>query len=289
MEYIEIKNWDKFQQYKDRRPNWIKLLIEIIEEFDADGNPKKFYKLPDSAKLTFVLLACLRANYNNKIPYPNNKWLKKRLGIKNLNLQPLIDVGFITINGESVQNCTKTVQNCTETVRQSKRESKSKRERTEKETTVIFDRWNSHKSKKWKSHAKMSYEIEQAITEQLKHYSVDELCGAIDNYANILLSPDFTWSYAWTLQQFLTRSRPDNRQEKQLWRFLPNNYHDDDYLTDSVRKTRVRHRKEFTNYIQIECEDEVLIKGYQKNHMNLNWLIDELRPDIRGKAQRKEQ
>lgn len=112
MDCIEIVNWSKFQQYKDRRPNWIKLLIEIIEEFDADGNPKKFHKMPDAAKLTFILLACLRANYNKHIPFPSEKWLKKRLGVKRLSLQPIIDAGFIKINtGVAVQNGTKVYEN----------------------------------------------------------------------------------------------------------------------------------------------------------------------------------
>ena len=52
MQYIRINNWENFQQYKDRRPTWIKLLIEIIEEFDADGNHNKYYSILDNANLT---------------------------------------------------------------------------------------------------------------------------------------------------------------------------------------------------------------------------------------------
>jgi len=128
---IIINHWDKFQQYKDRRPNWIKLLIEIIDEFDADGNPKKFHKMPDSAKLTFILLACLRANYNSYIPYPNNKWLKTRLGIGKLDLQPVIDAGFISINTNPVQNCTELYEKDTP---ERENRDREQRERIETET-----------------------------------------------------------------------------------------------------------------------------------------------------------
>ena len=110
MEYISIVNWKKYQHYKDRRPTWIKLLIDIIDEFDADGLPKKFHPLPDSAKLTLVLLLCLRANYNKYIPYPNKKWLKDRLGLNQINLQPLIDAGFIVIGTEVVQGDTEVIR-----------------------------------------------------------------------------------------------------------------------------------------------------------------------------------
>ena len=150
--------------------------------------------------------------------------------------------------------------------------------------TVIFGQWNSFKSmKNWKSPRELSYEIKQAIREQLKHYSVEALCGAIANYARVLLNPDFKWSYAWTLQQFLTRSQPNNRSEKQLWRFLPNNYHDEDYLNDFAIRKRVSQRKEFYEFIR-DCDEQKLILAYQKNTSDLNWLIDETRPEIKGKA-----
>lgn len=147
-------------------------------------------------------------------------------------------------------------------------------------TTVVFEKWNSFKGKKWKSHKTLSYESKLAITEQLKHYSVEELCSAVENYAKVLLNSDFKWSYAWTLQQFLTRTSPTNRKEQQLWRFLPNNYHDEDYLTDSAKRRRVTERKEFYEFIR-DCEEEKLIIAYKANKNNLNWLIDEVRPEIK--------
>ena len=102
MKYIEVVNWDKFQHYKDRRPNWVKLYIEIIEEFDGDGDSKKFHSLPDDSKLTFLMILCLRAHFNKHVPFPSEKWLKRRLGIKRVRLQPLVDSGFIVIDTDSV-------------------------------------------------------------------------------------------------------------------------------------------------------------------------------------------
>jgi len=110
--------------------------------------------------------------------------------------------------------------------------------------TVIFDKWNSYKGQgKWKSHDKLSYEIETAIAEQLKYYSLEDLCGAIENYAKILISPDYKWTYAWTLRQFLTRHEPKNRSELQLFRFLPNSFHDKDYITDTALQKRISKGK----------------------------------------------
>jgi hypothetical protein len=135
MATIQIKNWEKFQHYKDRRPTWVKLLIEIIDEFDQDGMPKKFHKLPDSAKLTFILLACLRANYNKHIPYPSEKWLKDRLGIQKLDLQPLVNAGFVVVDTELIQDDTETLAPETERETYTKRQRERQRE--------FLEYWNS--------------------------------------------------------------------------------------------------------------------------------------------------
>ena len=110
MQYIIFENWDKFQVYKDgRRVTWIKLLVEIIEEFDCNGEPKKFFKLSDTAKLTFVAIACLRAKFKGKIPYPSDEWLRQRLGLERISIEPLESAGYIRI----VKECTEPVQNRT--------------------------------------------------------------------------------------------------------------------------------------------------------------------------------
>lgn len=199
--------------------------------------------------------------------------LKKRIKLVEYAISVLISMGWIN-----------TEQTSAPLPQSSPNYIKEKSIKLKSNTTVIFEQWNSFKgNKKWKSHTKLSYEIEQAITEQLKHYSVIDLCGAIENYAKVLLSSDFKWSYAWTLQQFLTRSSPHNRNEKQLWRFLPNNYHDEDYLTDSAKGRRTKQRKEFYEFFR-DCEEQKLIAAYRENKNNLNWLCDEIRPEIAGKA-----
>lgn len=158
---------------------------------------------------------------------------------------------------------------------------------TPKEITAVFTQWNVFRGRKpWKSHDKLSYEIDQAIKEQLKHYSVDDLCGAIANYARVLLSLDFAWTYAWTLQQFLTRSSPHNRSEKQLWRFLPNNYCDEDLLTDSAQRRRVSEKRDYYEFIR-DCDEQKLVVAYRENKNNLNWLIDDIRPEIERLAKEK--
>ena len=97
MEYIHIVNWEKTQHYKHRNPPWIRLYVEIIDEFDKDGEVKKFHSLPDNAKLTFVMLLCLSVRYNNNIPYKSPAWLKTNLGLQQVTLQPLVNNGYIVV------------------------------------------------------------------------------------------------------------------------------------------------------------------------------------------------
>ena len=99
---LQINKWDSFQHYKDRAPKWIKLYPEIIDEYDMDECvPKKFYKLKDDAKLTFVMLLCFASRSGGKVPYPSDKWLAEKLGISKVSVKPLIEAGYI--------NCTDSV------------------------------------------------------------------------------------------------------------------------------------------------------------------------------------
>ncbi len=138
MRYIHITKWLEHQHYKDRRPKWIKLYLDMIEEFDADGMPKPFYHLPDSAKLSYLLLVCLRANYNKHIPFPNVGWLKWRLGTDTVNLQPLIDAELISISTEPYQCDTGLIQDYTESL-PPETKTKGEKEREQETKTKAFD------------------------------------------------------------------------------------------------------------------------------------------------------
>ena len=103
MRYIEVANWDSFQQYKDgRTPTWIKLHVNLTQPYDRQGK-KKFYTMSDAAKLTFVLILCGQAHFDHGIPYEGDTQLGFLLGIDKVEVQPLIDNGYITIRTESVE------------------------------------------------------------------------------------------------------------------------------------------------------------------------------------------
>jgi rubrerythrin len=107
---------------------------------------------------------------------------------------------------------------------------------------TVFDWWNKYKGRgNWRSHREITYDIECAVKDTLKHYMVKQVCEAIDNYALILLNREYRWSYAWPLALFLTRHRPDDKKILQFTRFLGNNFVADDYLTKESRAKRNRN------------------------------------------------
>jgi hypothetical protein len=88
MEYLEVKNWQKFQHYKDRNPPWIKLHFEIMTSED-------WVMLADASKLLAVV--CMMIASRNEGRVPNNPHYIKRVAYLDAapDLQPLINSGFL--------------------------------------------------------------------------------------------------------------------------------------------------------------------------------------------------
>jgi len=66
----------------------------------------------------------------------------------------------------------------------------------------VFDLWNSQEIIQ---HKKLTGEIKRAIEIRLKDFSVDEICQAVKNYAEIIKGEQYYFKYKWTLKNFLKR------------------------------------------------------------------------------------
>jgi len=253
MQYIIIKNWETFQQYKDRRPKWIKLLTEIIEEFDADGNPKKFYLLSDTAKKTFPYLLCLRSKFNEKIPYPSDKYLKKELGLKSISLQPLIDAGFIEIIEDSVSKPYSSVQTNTENIHQSKSKSKSKSKRESKRCFLEFVFLSDDEHKK--------------LTARYGDNNIRSLVAELNDY--IGSSGKIYKSHYYTLLSWARRKKLP---------VLPTSEEITAKEKHRCDKEKQRIRDEDGQYYRDRTtkELELLLESRQSQHIVRRWLIKEI-------------
>lgn len=90
MQHFRVKNFDKFQHYKDRNPPWIKLHRELLKNYE-------FSCLQDASKAHLLLIWLLASQMENRIPY-DEKWLAGQLGTtQKINLDELKSAGFILL------------------------------------------------------------------------------------------------------------------------------------------------------------------------------------------------
>ena len=111
---------------------------------------------------------------------------------------------------------------------------------------TVFEKWNSYKGRGWKSHNFLNKPARDAILKRFREgYKVESLCTAIDNYARVLLSPDYRWSYAWSLKEFFTRHiiKGGKWEGFQFTRFLDGEFYEDDYLTQSAINRRIEKER----------------------------------------------
>lgn len=90
---FSVKNWDTFQHYKDRNPPWIKLHNHLLDDYD-------FECLPDATKCHLLCIWMLASRTNNEMVF-DNSWVKRKIGANSsVDLELLISVGFIELQGE---------------------------------------------------------------------------------------------------------------------------------------------------------------------------------------------
>src|SRR4051812_37350662 len=89
---FSVKNFERFQHYKDRSPPWIKLYNELLDDYG-------FGLLPDANKLHLVAIWLLASRSNNRVPF-DPAWIAKRISAtERVDLELLRVSGFIEVHG----------------------------------------------------------------------------------------------------------------------------------------------------------------------------------------------
>jgi len=138
------------------------------------------------------------------------------------------------------------------------KEGKESKEKKKSHLLQIFNHWNRYKGGSvckhdekitWHSHTlrsdgSISPEIKKAIARALNDgYLPEQICTAIDNYNKVLLGKDCFWSYVWPLSTFLTVKYERNKNaERKWWQFLPDNFIEENYLTETAKKKRANQQ-----------------------------------------------
>lgn len=156
--YLCIKNFDELQHYKDRNPVWIKMPYSLLDDYE-------FEQLADETKFHAMGLMLLASHHNNKLP-EDNAWLQKKIGAqKEIDLEILLEIGFLeVITGEN-SNKKSTVANRKIACKSNKTQGKSAS--TTFETALAQNRTEHNKK-------------EQNTTQQNKRVSAAEVADTTD-------------------------------------------------------------------------------------------------------------
>lgn len=102
MQYYYVRNWRRFQHYKHRNPPWVKLYRDIFTSPD-------WLQWTDHDRL--VALCCLSlASFDGGWLPDDPLWIKHACHLSwRVNLQPLINTGFLTLHASKTLAETKEV------------------------------------------------------------------------------------------------------------------------------------------------------------------------------------
>ena len=88
MAFLRVRNWTKYQHYKDRNPPWIKLHFDLLTSED--------WTMLDDASRVLAVASMLLASRNNGLIPKNPRHLQRVAYLNSLpDFKPLIDCGFL--------------------------------------------------------------------------------------------------------------------------------------------------------------------------------------------------
>jgi len=100
--FVCVKNWSRYQHYKDRTPPWIKLYNSLLDDH-------AFCSLPDASKAHFLCILLAASRHENRIPL-DSEWLGRFMhATESIDLKLLCDVGLLA---PCTRSASKTLATC---------------------------------------------------------------------------------------------------------------------------------------------------------------------------------
>lgn len=120
--FFRVVNLEKHQHYKKRRPPWIKLHAEVLDDYE-------FLCLQDASKTHLMLIWVLASKLDNRIPF-DPVFVGNKIGATEpVDLQALVDQGFIQFTDDASDMLASSKQSALpETERESEAEPESESE-----------------------------------------------------------------------------------------------------------------------------------------------------------------
>ena len=159
MQHFSVCNWADKQHYKDRNPPWIKLYNDLLENYE-------FSLLSDKEKFHLVGIWILASRLKNKLPL-DGKWIAKKIDADSkVDLNRLIELGFIEVLAVCKQDASKLLHKENNSVPRERAETEQSRAEGEKdlETSGAVDNeygfdefWSAYPKKKAREDARKAW------------------------------------------------------------------------------------------------------------------------------------
>ena len=217
MEYFNIKNWEKFQHYKDRCPPWIKLHATIFEDYEFDC-------LQDASKLHLLLIWVLASKLGEKNPrIPNDAdWIRRKIHLKNKpDLKPLFEQGFLILDSSTLADSSKTLAPCYQDARtegegEGETEVEKRREEREKIESWFKEDWGSYPRKAGSVSKALECYLKSITSEEKRQAFHDKTRLYISNTDKAFLKHGLTWFRNWEDHEVAIHVEPETKTSKAM-------------------------------------------------------------------------
>ena len=123
MKYLAVKNFEKFQHYRDRSPPWIKLYNAILDDYE-------FCALPDASRYHLLAIMLLASRSDNRIP-ADATWIAGRIGARGkVDLDGLIASGFLRVISGATDDVAECKQDASKPLEREEREREGETEKS---------------------------------------------------------------------------------------------------------------------------------------------------------------
>jgi len=125
-DYLSIRNWDKFQQYKDGRPMlFIRVDVGVLDDYELE-------QLSEIQQHHLMKIWLLAGRCNNKI-INDAAWIGRKIGAKTkVDINHLVKCEFL-VPYESVRDCTEPYGDSESLALEKKRKDKTRKEKNTRE------------------------------------------------------------------------------------------------------------------------------------------------------------
>ena len=150
---FRIRNWSKFQHFKDRRPPWVKLYRDILDDID-------WHELDPMAAKVLVMLWLIASEDDGNLP--DKKQLAFRLRITMKQLDTVLEQLSKWVESVAVSNSSATDKNCSSMISSCYQTDAPETEtETEKSTSAkaeaFADFWDSYPKKRNKGDSEKAW------------------------------------------------------------------------------------------------------------------------------------